>query len=287
VSDTTTLRLDRDLPEDGIDLRRCAEIGRLLAAEREARALSVEEVAYRLLLSKRQVQALEEPEPRVFHAPIYFVKALRKYGAYVGLAPEAFEGVAAAVPDEDETRAAGSPRRWGTATAVILALVLAALAGTWFMRGAEAPVAGEAPVVTPAPLPAPPPPAPPAAPVPLAGQPQERETTPEVEPPAPVQPAPTPPRGAAPESSARAADGIEVASNTWVFVRYPDNSTIERGVAAGERIAFRTLPVYVAVGTATGVTLVLGERPVDVSPFISNGQVRITRDQILALTSQR
>lgn len=287
MSDTTTLRLDRDLPEDGIDLRRCAEIGRLLAAEREARALSIEEVAYRLLLSKRQVQALEEPEPRVFHAPIYFVKALRKYGAYVGLAPEAFEGVAAAVPDEDETHAAGSPRRWGTATAVILAIVLAALAGTWFMRSAEAPVAGEAPVVTPAPPPAPPPP-PPAAPVPQAGQPQERENTPEAEPPPPVQPAPTPqPQGAAPESSVRAAGGIEVTSDTWVFVRYPDNSTIERGVAAGERITFRTLPVYVAVGTATGVTLVLGERPVDVSPFISNGQVRITRDQILALTSQR
>jgi hypothetical protein len=282
-------RLQRDLSESALDLTRCAAIGRQLAAERLRRLLTIEEAAQHLLFSKRQLKALEQPEPRVFHAPAYFLRALRKYCLYLGLSPDLVDSVTAAPPDEHETHARQSPGRRSTITALILALLVSLAVGAWFLLNARSPLQNRA---EPLPLPpravsvpvpemaAPPAPALEAASQPdgVGDVPPERvlHVAEPMIPPAPWTGGPGPGQG-----------GVAVARETWVFVRYPDNSTVERRMAAGERVAFEALPVYVAVGMAAGVELTLGERPVDVSPFVSNGQVRITREDILALTGRR
>ena len=190
------------------------------------------------------------------------------------------------MPDEDDVDAARAPGRRGTVLAVVLVLALAGIAGVWFIRGAGAPWWDGAPSSAETPLPAVQ--APPAAPTPDAAAPLTVRDPIAVEPfaadPSEAQPAtPVPP----PAAASPRAGGIVVERETWVFIRYPDNSTVERRVAAGERVPFTALPVYVAVGTDAGVALTLGERLVDVSPFISNGQVRVTREEILALTGRQ
>lgn len=276
--------MDPDLEESALDLRRCAEIGRQLSTEREARALAIDDVAHDLLLSKRQIVALERAEPRVFHAPIYYVRALRKYCECLGITPDRFEGMVAA-PPEPERRAEGPRRGWGLAAVLLLVVIAAMAAGTWY-AGAVAsppdavPVTAEPPVAPPSPEPlgplAPEVDDPPEEAVSAPAPPVQAPAVPEA-----VAPSPVP----APVASAAAggAGSVAVGRVSWVFVRYPDNSTVERSITPGEAIRFRALPVYVAVGTTAGVTLMLGDRPVDVSPFISNGQVRLTREQIQAL----
>jgi len=280
--------------ESALDLARCAEVGARFAAARVARSLSVDDVAHRLLLSTRQVRALERPEPGAFHSPVYFVRALQKYAEFLGVSADLYEGVTAAAPQDGEDRDEPPSRTRGIVTVVALGLLLAA-AGIWYVVGAssadpaatlapqaavprEAPIADEAPVTDVAP----PEPAPPVA-APAAPSPAPPAS-------APVTPAPAEPpaqASAVPAAASAGAGSVEVSRATWVFVRYPDNSTVERRVAAGERITFRQIPVYVAVGAVAGVTLTLGEHPVDVSPFASDGEVRITRDQIVAITGGR
>jgi len=285
--------VDPDLEESALDLRRCAEIGRQLSTEREARALAIDDVAHDLLLSKRQIVALERAEPRVFHAPIYYVRALRKYCELLGLTPDRFEGMVTA-PPEPERRAEGPRRGWGVAAVLLLVVIAAVVAGTWYVGEVVAPP--DAVPLTAEPPVAPPSPEPLASPPPVVDDPPEDEASapaPAVDPapapmvPAPVTPAPAPAPAPVASAATAGAGSVAVGRASWVFVRYPDNSTVERSITPGEAIRFRALPVYVAVGTTAGVTLMLGDRPVDVSPFISNGQVRLTREQIDALARRQ
>ncbi len=256
-------------------------MGGYLAAEREARSLSIEDVAHHLLLSRRHVHALERPDPKAFHAPIYFVRGLQKYCEYLGVTPDLFDDAVAEPPDEDEGDAEGPRRRraWVGAVVVGLALAAAAVGGAWYVRDLAAPPHEVPGTVSPAVrLP---------GPEPLPGiEPDAGEEPGSALSSAVPEPARAPVTPPVAESRAGAAGSIAVGRASWVFVRYPDNSTEERSVAAGESVSFRAPPVYIAVGTTDGVTLMLGNRTVDVSPYIREGQVRISRAQIEALTGR-
>ena len=58
-------------------------IGARLASARAAQGLTVEQIAYTLLLSKTQVQGLEEGHPRAFHNEQFYQQGLRKYAVLV------------------------------------------------------------------------------------------------------------------------------------------------------------------------------------------------------------
>jgi cytoskeleton protein RodZ len=76
-----------------LDVALEAPVGRLqlapsgaeLARAREARALTVRDVADRLLLSTRQVRALESADVRAFHNAEFYRRAHTKYEAWLGL----------------------------------------------------------------------------------------------------------------------------------------------------------------------------------------------------------
>jgi Domain of unknown function (DUF4115) len=76
---------------------------------------------------------------------------------------------------------------------------------------------------------------------------------------------------------------VTVGKSTWVFIRYPDNRVVERRLAAGEELDVGPLPVFLAVGTADSVEVLVENRPVALGPYIRNGQVRMTQPELAKL----
>ena len=263
--------------ESPLDRRLCAEIGADLARVRAARGLSVAQVSEKLLLSPRQVKALEDVDPSLFHNPTFHVNALRKYAAFAELDPARVAAIATAVASPSalaaETSAvdADAPGNHGLGlVASVLAVAAAVALGGYFLWGRQpAPAAPPVQMVVPAPSPEP---APVAVPTPEPPAP----TPPETPVPAPeAAPAPTTPPPAAPVAADASAFGaVRVQRPTWVFVRDAENAVTERSLGQGESLTLESQPTYLAVGTPDVELLVAGRR-VDLSRFVTNGQVRM------------
>jgi cytoskeletal protein RodZ len=282
----------------------CRSIGAELAAAREARGLSEEAMAGTLMLSKRQLVSLEQAELTGFYGLSYYRTALRKYMEAVGLptdrlhridwsgadpTPPASDHAGPSVSfDDDSTRS-----RLPAATAVVLVALSAAGYLFWSSRPEWLPL--PPPTIDVSELPA----APPASPQELP------PTTPD---PSPTLPAdewpglapagtaataadadlPPPPAEPVPVSaqpSDASLDGIRVtvASTTWVFARFEDNSTLERGIAGGSSLDLDRYPVYLAIGSADGVNLIVDGRRVPLTPYARNGQIRLSRQELATL----
>ena len=117
--------------------------GARLRAAREARGLSIEEVADRLRLNAALVLAMEQDRLALLGAPVFARGHLRNYAALVG-APER-EIMAACDPDEvpeptflpalDRRTVTRSRRRWvWPVTAVLFAVAIAAVVWWWMSQ---------------------------------------------------------------------------------------------------------------------------------------------------------
>ena len=115
---------------------------------------------------------------------------------------------------------------------------------------------------------------------------------------------PPPAEPTAPEPSAQAADApvagappvdagvssvvpaafgtLRVPHPTWIFVRDADNAVIERSLSEGESIELESQPTYLAVGRPDA-ELRIGDRSIDLSAFVANGQIRIRAGDFDAL----
>lgn len=272
--------------ESSLDARACADIGTELVRVRVARGLTLGQVGEQLLLSTRQVKALEEVDFSAFHNPTFHLKALRKYVVFAGIDTTLLNRVAAAVarPDPVLTAAvADEPlvddgSRRGLALLGSIVLVAAAVAaGGYFlwMRDTTRSAPRSAPTTTRLEAPPPPPPAPVAAVQPAVMPAAEVAA---VEAP-PVEPA----GNADPVGLTSTAFGsVRVLHPTWIFVRDADNNATEKTLAAGESLEFETQPTYLAVGSAE-VELTIGARPVELARFVQNGQIRIRAGDFDAL----
>ena len=69
-----------------------------------------------------------------------------------------------------------------------------------------------------------------------------------------------------------------------MFLRYIDNSVVERPLADGERAVFEKPPVYLAVGSPDA-ELTLGQQRVNTAPFIIQGQLRLRASDFNALAA--
>jgi cytoskeleton protein RodZ len=285
----------------------CRSIGAELAAAREARGLSEEAMAASLMLSKRQLVSLEHAELTGFYGLSYYRMALRKYMEAVGLPTDRLQRIdwsgADPMPttpasdhsgpsvsfDDDATRS-----RAPAAVAVVLVALSAAGYLFWSSRPEWMPL--QPPTISVSELPAAPAVDPqglsPTAPVTSAAPPPSSEW-PGMAPAGSTAPAAdtdlAPPPAESVPVSARDADTsldgirVEVASTTWVFARFEDNSTLERGIAGGTSLELDRYPVYLAVGTADGVSLVVDGRRVPLTPFARNGQIRLSRQELAPL----
>lgn len=285
-----------------LDRRLCAELGAELARVRAARGLTIAQVSEKLLLSTRQVKALEEVEFAAFHNPTFHVNAMRKYARFAEVDPGRVTAIAAAIPAESisaqvvpvsDAETSDGP---GLSLVATLLVVLVLLGGGGYYLWGRQPAASGAPttaaVSTPEPTPVPvPPPAPVIA---------EAATTPSTDAVPAATPTATPPEVTAPAATSAMAAPVSAAPvtttvppdtmfgvvrvlhPTWVFVRDADNAVTEKSLAQGQTIELETQPTYLAVGTPD-VELTIGSRRIDLTRFIANGQVRIRAGDFDAL----
>ena len=268
--------------ESRLDARLCAEIGAELARVREARGITVAEVSDKLLLSIRQVKALEDVDFTAFYNATFQLKAVRKYAQYAGLDPSRVARLAASIVTEESEAgpreatafvvAVNGPRR-GLRAVVAVLLVAAAVGGGFYLlrtRSVTGPAGG---VVVAAQVPASP--ATPSVPLP--------SVAPEPAPAAPADTSASPllfdPGVAKPPAP---FGTLRVLRQTWIFVRDAESGVVEQSLAAGESLDLESQPTYLAVGT-TEAELTIGGAPVDVARFVTNGQIRIRAGDFDAL----
>lgn len=273
-----------------LDARVCADIGQRLAKLRTERKLTVDDLSSRLLLSTKQVRALEAADVSAFHNASFFMIALRKYAAFCGVARETVDAAILDVPDDqqppDEPLAAlrdtAAPRRDWTPLLGILGLCALLAAGWGVFRvtrasgllssnivttNAASPSTSTTPVETPA---AETPPAPPASVDATTPPPDPTVTAPPGEVPAAAPPS----QGPGALSGQVSYGSLWSPQKAWMFLRMENDVVIERTVAAGELVQLPGKPKYLAIGTGDA-ELTIGITPVDVSRFVQKGTLRM------------
>ena len=288
-------------PTHALNPQVCTKTGARLRATRDQRGWTHAEVANRLLLSTAQVSGLERADASAFHNPAFFAVALRKYATLMSIdCPEAIltpksppivqepvaESTAASESDSNASRF--SIPMWWFAVATVVLLAGAVALGLYF-RGRTAPspppvptsrVPPPAPIYTAPPMPEP-------LPTPVAASPPTPAPTP-VTPPVPRPATPDPPAPSLPQPTGDGRAGIvTLARPAWVFVRYGDNAVTERVLQAGQSLTLTSDPIYLAIGTGEGVTLMLRGRPIDVSRFRNGDEIRIRAIDLAALETDR
>jgi cytoskeleton protein RodZ len=268
--------------ESPLDTFLCAEMGAQLARVRTARGLSQAQVGEKLLLSIRQVKALEEVDFAAFHNATFYVKALRKYATFADVDPAPVEKIASAVAKPAISHGADlatsvdaehHPSRRSLAIVASAAAVTLVVGAGGYLLWGRAPASSAAPTAAAAvQTPQPPPP----APAPAAAPPVELPATEPA-----VVSASDLSQGAAVTASVAASlppstvfGTLRLKQATWIFLRDADNAVTERSAAEGEVVSLDSQPLYLAVGS-TDAELTVGGQPVDTARFVTNGQIRL------------
>jgi len=256
--------------------------GRRLRETREAKGLTVADVAHAIKFGVRQIEALEADDYAVLPGVTFIRGAVRSYAKFLKLDGAALVAMldAAAPAAPPDVR---PPQNMGTAMdavgirqlsplvalSVVLTL-LAAVIGVWhFMGGAQPPsVAGETrpPILG----------KPEVAPAVAVLPPQATtESVPEVQL-APAQNSPPP------QTAPALADGRQLlfvfGDRSWIEVKDASQRIIFTGEqSAGSRqTVIGKPPFQLVIGNAAKVQVFDGERQVDIQPFIRAEVARLT-----------
>jgi cytoskeletal protein RodZ len=306
-SSTSSLDRLRTLePRLQLDPQRCATLGEALTEARVERGLTIEDASRVLLLSVRQVRALETVDFSAFYNASFYMKALEKYAAFCGLPSVATNAAFITAKPVTPTAPPLSNRllrHWGTLAAMLLTCVAIGLGWSLFLSGgspvlvateSEAPAVKKAkvepkpsvpvalqqtpagaPTATPlgkathTPLPAEAPAAASDTVNTAAGIPRAHDVAALAGEPATALEA----IAAVPQAHNKYG-ALHLPQSTWMFLRQSDNTVIERTVAAGETVEFRAKPRYLALGSSDA-ELTIGIRAVDITRFIRNGTLRM------------
>jgi cytoskeleton protein RodZ len=276
-------------------------VGARLRQAREARTLSVDDVAVALKLGPRQVQALENGDWHGLPGQTFVRGFVRNYARLLQLDPlPLMEQLDASldkpadslsVPDSPPAKMPSSqPRRDRTMVFAGLAFVVLALLAYVLLPNdlsalrdsaqglidslARKESAAPAVVSTPAA------PAPAAASEPVfpPGATQEQVMNPQAQAPAELAPVPLAAPAPAPATGGAVAGDAQLrivfTSESWVEVRDRDNKLVfsQRGAAGSERSVEGAGPLSLVIGNAPGVTLYWRGQPVDLAPH-TKGQV--------------
>lgn len=245
-------------------------IGQRLQAARAERGLTIEEASAKILLSPSQIRGLEHGDAKAFYNLHFYNQGLRKYAALLDLPDAVPVATAPPAPEsplpaaESASIATASARGPASLTLVAgLVVVLVAVgAGVWWQSRTVSGTVAAAPVA--------PPPSPSARPVV-----QPAALTP-VEPSSPVEAASAANLDTPLDALATGAYGaVRVHTATWIYIRHADGTVVEQTLDAGTVHTIATRPTYLAIGSAD-VTLTVGGQPIDVSAWVSNGQLRIS-----------
>lgn len=258
-------------------------VGARLAAARLARNLSVADVAQRLKLTPRQIEALEHDGFDQL-GPVFSRGFVRNYARLLQLDPQplldAMQVPAAAgsepiaVHDEHIALTGSLSRHWLaiSVSALLIVIGLPLLVYQWLGGGSPAPV--QPPVIATAPVALPAPAALPAAPGTPPAATAQAVASPE---PGPVVPAAT---AAAPPPNGQASSGhlqLRFEQDSWVEItdarKKPVTSRLYR---AGEMAdLFAQPPLSLVVGNADHVRLIYNGQPINLTPRAGSSVARL------------
>jgi len=266
-------------------------VGQALRDAREAQGLGVDDVAARLRLMRRQIEAMEADDFDSLGQPVFARGFVRNYARLLGLAPDpllADMGGATAEPVVMRPEAPLPSRSWLTSPWLLLALfgvaVLAVVpvALYWWLNSDEDEIpagAMRAPAVAP-----------------VTAAPAPADTVP-VEPPvaaeAPAAPEAVPAAPTAQDAAVAAVDEapaaavvrgvlqLEFGADSWVEIRDATGRMLHRQLdTAGSSIEVRGAPPFdVVVGNAAQVRMTYNGRPIDLKPFIDVTVARFTLEE--------
>jgi len=262
-----------------------SSVGQVLRDTREAQGITLEEVAGRLRLMHRQVEAMETDDFESLGQPVFARGFVRNYARLLGLEPEALLARMEGAPEEKPavSPADSAPQHaWLTSPWLILLLlgVLLLLAVPvalylWLNSGTDdspvspVPVA-QSPNVPASPVPAIPVPSVPPASVPAL--PQETATATSVEPAAPMEPKP---------ATINSVLHLEFGNESWTEIRDASGHMLLRQLnPAGSSVDIVGQPPFdVVIGNAAQARMSYNGRPIDLNPFIDVTVARFTLEE--------
>lgn len=270
-------------------------VGAQLREAREAQGLSVDEVATRLRLMQRQIEAMESDDFNSLGQPVFARGFVRNYARLLDVAPELFlEQMTGAPEVKIETTTAPVPPSsnwfaspWLLGLLVGLLLLLAVPVGLyWWLNSApeDEPVAVTSkqdasvkPVpakqMVPAPAPAP------VVPTPAEVPPETVDATPVVTPATTVE---TPLVNEAPAPSAvRGVVKLAFGDDSWVEVKDATGRMVHRQLnKAGSQVEIQGQPPFdLVVGNAAQAQMSYNGRVIDLKPFIDVTVARFTLEE--------
>lgn len=263
-------------------------IGQTLREARESQGLSVEEVATRLRLMQRQVDAIEADDFASLGQPVFARGFVRNYAKLLDLPPEAL--LARMAGDSSDTRVVTQPpspppRSWLSSPWLILLMLGLVVAVAvpiglylWLNSDSGEEKAQTMPALTAEPAVSPPatdsaaepaaPPAPPAEPAKAAVAVAASEH--------PAAAA----ANAEPSSPARVLN-FEFGDESWVEIRDASGRMVHRQLnTPGSQVEVTGRPPFdLVVGNAAQVRMTYNGRPIDLEPFIEVTVARFTLEE--------
>jgi cytoskeleton protein RodZ len=262
-----------------------SSVGETLRRAREAQGLSVDEVAQRLRLMHRQIEAMEGDAFDSLGQPVFARGFVRSYARLLGIAPEpllASMGGSTSEPVVVSREEPAPARSWLSSPWLLIvmaaALLLAVLpiALYWWLNSEEPPAER------------------PAAALPASRH-AAAVTTPPLPPAATVLPAPAaqPPEATAPLAAADevaaaveqpVAAGViqlDFGGESWVEIKDASGRMLHRQLnRAGDSAEIRGQPPFdVVVGNAAQARMSYNGRPIDLKPFIDVTVARFTLEE--------
>lgn len=266
-----------------------ASVGQVLREAREAQNITLEDVALRLRLMHRQVEAIETDDFGSLGQPVFARGFVRNYARLMGLQPETLLARMEGAPPEPTPVTHAEPpmpSSWLTSPWLILLmlglLVVVAVPISlylWLNSDAGEPQQTAPAVVEPRPVTAPAP----AEPVPVDA-PAEVPTQPAV-PVAPEAGATAPGEAGAPTAPTSLETGsvvhLEFGDESWVEVKDASGRMLHRQLnPAGSSADIRGQPPFdVLIGNAAQTRMTYNGRPIDLKPFIAVTVARFTLEE--------
>lgn len=263
-------------------------VGQVLREAREAQNMTLEDVAMRLRLMHRQVEAMETDDFGSLGQPVFARGFVRNYARLMGLQPETLLARMEGAPAEPAPVAPAEPpmpSSWLTSPWLILLLlgvlvvVAVPISLYWWLNSdaGEAqhvvmPLKQESPPPVPAVTSVVPNPADAPAEVPVS------PTEPVVATEASVE-ADVPPVAASPAS--RSQLHLEFGEESWVEIKDASGRTLLRQLnPAGSSADIQGQPPFdVLIGNAAQARMTYNGRPIDLKPFISVTVARFTLEE--------
>jgi cytoskeleton protein RodZ len=264
-------------------------VGQMLREAREAQGIALEDVAVRLRLMHRQIEAMEADDFGTLGQPVFARGFVRNYARLLGLAPEALLARMEGAPEEQTVVSQAEPppqHAWLSSPwlimlllGVLLLLAVPVALYLWLNSGTDDNTVSPAPVVQlpHAPMAAPasamPAKAPPASPV-APGTPATPKAVTAL---SGQTAAPAEPKSAAVNSVLH----LEFGDESWTEIKDASGRMLLRQLnPAGSSVDVRGQPPFdVLIGNAAQARMSYNGRPIDLNPFIDVTVARFTLEE--------